>query len=75
VVLSTAPLVGQPAILVRETLRAAWRHAGLAEQAMTSRHWRQLAEFALSAGAAPLNLPGDVRAVREGELLVLRAAR
>jgi tRNA(Ile)-lysidine synthase len=70
-----APLVDQAPILVRETLRAAWREAGLGEQSLASRHWRQLAELALSAADASLNLPGNLQAHRQGDRLVFRAKR
>lgn len=72
--LRLAPLTAQPAIVVRESLRIAWREAGLGEQALTSRHWHQLAELSRTAGAA-LNLPGDLQASRDGDLLVVRASR
>jgi tRNA(Ile)-lysidine synthase len=70
--LSVAPLGGQPEIVVREALRQAWRRAGLAEQSMTHHWWRQLTQLALSTPTpGKLNLPGNVLARREGDLLVL----
>ncbi len=74
VLLEVAPLAGSAPLLVREMLRRAWRDAGWSEQAMTHRWWRQLATLASGrtgeAGDA-LNLPGDVRARREGDVLRL----
>lgn len=73
--LEVAPLAGQREILVCEVLRRCWREAGLAEQAMTRRWWRKLAQFALAADGEPaLNLPGGVRATRpeRGVLALLR---
>ncbi len=73
-VIRTTAMAGQPAILIAEALRLAWREAGLAEQDLTHAWWTQLAERA----AAPtkglvLNLPGNVRAeIRDGTLVVRR---
>lgn len=75
-------LVGQPRILVREVCRIAWRGAGWSEQSMGFDQWQQLASL---AGAAPsscpfpkgessqvaVNLPGNIRAQRDGWDLVL----
>jgi tRNA(Ile)-lysidine synthase len=72
IVLSVTPLTGQPRILVGEALRQAWRSAGFPEQTMTHHWWRQLAQLALLPDSlGKLNLPGNVLAHREGELLVL----
>lgn len=72
IAMSVAPLIGQPEIVVREALRQAWRRAGLSEQSMTHQWWRQLTQLALSAETrGKLNLPGNVLAHREGDLLVL----
>ena len=76
ITLSTAPLVGQPELIVCEVLRQAWRQAGWPEQAMTNQWWRKLAQFSqfIDAGDS-LNLPGNVRASRPGRgVLALRAA-
>ena len=74
VTLQVGPLVEQPeALLVREALRAVWRQAGFGEQAMSRRCWRQLAELACGPeDSAALNLPGGIRAWREGTMLALR---
>lgn len=72
--LKLAPLADQPPLLAAEALRRAWRDAAWPEQAMTHAWWRQLAQFAQSPTAAPpLNLPGDVHAIRsEPGVLSLR---
>jgi hypothetical protein len=58
---------------VREALRMAWRDAGFAEQAMTSRSWSELAALAQSGGAGSLVLPGNVRVTTTaGNVLSLR---
>jgi tRNA(Ile)-lysidine synthase len=61
-----------PSLVIREALRLAWRRAGLPEQAMSHQWWCQLAELA-AAGASNkvLNLPGNVRAERAGDELVV----
>ncbi len=74
VTLSVAPLDYQPQLLVAEVLRQAWRRGGWPEQAMTHAWWRRLAQLALSTDAGTLNLPGNVLARRQGDLLVLAPA-
>jgi tRNA(Ile)-lysidine synthase len=72
VTLHTAPLAGQPMLLVVETLRQAWRAAGWPEQAMTRQRWSELASLVHAEhDDRVLNLPGHVRARREGDLLLL----
>lgn len=72
VTLHTAPLAGQPALLVVETLRQSWRAAGWPEQAMTHGWWSRLASLAQAEDDdRVLNLPGNVLARREGDLLSL----
>jgi tRNA(Ile)-lysidine synthase len=64
--LATAPLAGQPMLVVCEVFRLAWRAAGFSEQAMTREWWQKLAQFAqTSAPAGALNLPGNVIARRD----------
>ncbi len=73
--LAVAPLAGQPELLVGEALRLAWRRAGWSQQAMTYDWWRKLTQLALSTDLrGALNLPGNVVARREGDLLVLAPA-
>jgi tRNA(Ile)-lysidine synthase len=72
VTLHTAPLAGQPTLLVVETLRQGWRAAGWPEQAMSRAWWSELASLAhAEKDDRVLNLPGDVLARREGDLLSL----
>ncbi|MBX3424301.1 MAG: tRNA lysidine(34) synthetase TilS [Pirellulales bacterium] len=56
-----------------EVLRAAWREVALPEQAMTRRHWQQLAQLAESKSGATLNLPGNLRAIVAGDVLAINA--
>jgi tRNA(Ile)-lysidine synthase len=65
------PLVGTPPLMVREVCRIAWRRAGWPLQAMGYDAWQQLAELALNRRTLPLNLPGNVRARRQADVLVL----
>jgi tRNA(Ile)-lysidine synthase len=80
ITLHVAPFVGQPPLIVAETLRAAWRAAGWPEQAMTHRCWRELAALAQRPdsrspdAASTLNLPGNVLARRAGDQLLLALA-
>ncbi len=65
-------LAEQPALIVREVCKAAWHEAGWPMQAMGFDQWQQLAEIVRGdLSLAPLNLPGDVRAHREGSILIL----
>jgi tRNA(Ile)-lysidine synthase len=73
--LNTTTLNAYPPLLVIEALRLAWRRAEFPEQAMTYQWWRQLAELASrSASSSVLNLPGNVRAERTGEVLMIERA-
>jgi hypothetical protein len=72
VTLHTAPLAGQSTLLVVETLRQAWHAAVWPEQAMTRLWWSELASLAhAEEDERVLNLPGNVLARREGDLLSL----
>jgi tRNA(Ile)-lysidine synthase len=64
-------LEGQPTIVVREVFKFAWRQAGWPEQSMGFEEWQQLAVLATGTGSQTLNLPGGIRAKREGQLVVL----
>jgi tRNA(Ile)-lysidine synthase len=64
-------LKGQPPIVVREVFKLAWRGSGWPEQSMGFDEWRQLALLAVDGGASTLNLPGGIRAKRDGEAVVL----
>jgi tRNA(Ile)-lysidine synthase len=72
-VIRPAEIADQPAIMITETLRLAWREAGLAEQDMTHAWWTQLAELATSSTKSQVvNLPGNVRGEIRDDLLVVR---
>ena len=63
---------GQQQLVVCESLRIAWREAGLAEQAMSYQWWNQLAEMVEQpSDGAVFNLPGNVRASIAGEKLLI----
>jgi tRNA(Ile)-lysidine synthase len=66
-----APLLSQPAIIVREVLKLAWRQAGWPEQSMGFAEWRQLAALFAGEGPQLLNLPGGRRAQRDGQFLII----
>jgi tRNA(Ile)-lysidine synthase len=67
-------LNGQSPVIVREVCKAAWQESHWPRQAMGYKEWQQLAALVDGdAGASPFNLPGNVRAWREGgELFVER---
>jgi tRNA(Ile)-lysidine synthase len=64
-------LEGRPPIVIREVFKLAWRQARWPEQSMGFDEWRQLAALASGAGSQPLNLPGNIRARRDGRIVVL----
>jgi tRNA(Ile)-lysidine synthase len=68
------PLVGEPMLIVREVLRAAWRDANWPLQAMGYEQWQQLALLAGAGGEnqPQVNMPGNVLALRDDEMLLLR---
>jgi tRNA(Ile)-lysidine synthase len=66
-----APLRGQPAVIVREVFKFAWRLAGWGEQSMGFDEWHQLASIAAEEGPQLLNLPGGRRARRDGQSVVV----
>jgi tRNA(Ile)-lysidine synthase len=68
-------LATQPTLIVREVFKAAWREAAWPCQAMGYDQWQQLATLVKGEMNAPsLNLPGNVRAWREGSNLLLERA-
>lgn len=74
--LDQSKLVGEPAPLVREALRLAWRRAGWPEQAMTAAWWHRLAEAAQSGDLVqPECLPGGVTLSATASTLVLAIDR
>jgi tRNA(Ile)-lysidine synthase len=65
-------LVGQPALIIREVCRAAWREANWGQQAMGFDQWQQLASLAIGGENQPqINLPGNIHAGRAAEMLLL----
>ena len=65
-------LVEQPAIIVREVCKAAWRKAHWPQQSMGFHEWRLLAS--LASGACPTtnaNLPANIGARRDRQHLIL----
>lgn len=63
-----------PPIVLRELCKRAWTEAGWPLGAMGFAEWQQLANLLVSAdGGPPINLPGGVRASRQGPRLVLEA--
>ncbi len=66
------PLCGQPPLVIREVCKIAWTDAGLPLQAMGFEQWQQLADLVRGdGGLAAVNLPGNVRARRDGYYLLL----
>jgi tRNA(Ile)-lysidine synthase len=69
-------LAEQAPLVIREVCKTAWDLAGWPRQAMGYDEWRQLAELVLSeAGAPAVNLPGNIRASRSIDELLLKAVR
>lgn len=66
------PLLGQPLPVIREVCKFAWSDANWPQQAMGFDQWQQLAEMLRGEGnRPPINLPGNVRARRDKDLLIL----
>jgi tRNA(Ile)-lysidine synthase len=62
----------QPPIVVREVCKLAWSQARWPQQAMGHEQWQQLAVLVIGSADAPaINLPGNVQARRDAELLIL----
>jgi tRNA(Ile)-lysidine synthase len=64
-------LLGKPLFIIRHICRLAWRQAGWPEQSMGFYEWQQLAELAAGLSGRAVNLPGNIRASREGDYLVI----
>jgi tRNA(Ile)-lysidine synthase len=65
-------LAGQPALIVREVCKNAWKDAGWPRQSMGFREWQLLARLACGEySSKTANLPNGVRARREQHLLIL----
>jgi len=66
-------LADQSALIVREVCKAAWQKAGWPQQAMGFDQWQQLAELiGRESNVLAVNLPGSVRAYRDGPDLTLQ---
>jgi tRNA(Ile)-lysidine synthase len=64
-------LEGRPQSVVREVARIAWQQTGWPLQAMGFEQWQQLAELIANVRSPSINLPGNIRARREGDVLVV----
>ncbi|MEM9351655.1 MAG: tRNA lysidine(34) synthetase TilS [Planctomycetota bacterium] len=71
--LAVGPLNEADEPLARETLRLAWREAGLGEQGMTRRWWCELALQGRQRDERPITLPGGYKASVEGNRLIVSA--
>jgi tRNA(Ile)-lysidine synthase len=69
--INVARIMGQPASTVRMALVRAWRAQGWPLQQMGFEKWQSLAALALSPENGVLNLPGNIRAQKQGEQLSL----
>lgn len=61
----------RPQILVREVFRIAWLEAGWPQQAMGFDEWQQLASLASRREPKSINLPGNIRARRVDQYVIL----
>jgi tRNA(Ile)-lysidine synthase len=67
-------LAKQPAVVVREVCRYGWEAAHWPQQGMGFDQWQQLASMiSVGTDSSPINLPGNLRASRRGESLVIEA--
>ncbi len=64
-------LADQPAIIIQQTCRSAWRQACWPEQSMGMIDWHRLAVAVLDAQCAAFMLPGGVHVRRKGAELLL----
>lgn len=69
--LDATELYHEPAIIVQQACRIAWRRMGWAEQSMGMREWRKLAHAVQCGDAAAFELPGRVHVRRQGPTVVL----
>jgi tRNA(Ile)-lysidine synthase len=60
-----------PSLVAREVCRLTWTEAGWPQQAMGFDKWQQLAKLLHDQSRPPINLPGNLRARREKEHLVV----
>ncbi|MEM8866145.1 MAG: tRNA lysidine(34) synthetase TilS [Planctomycetota bacterium] len=72
IVIDTVRLQAEPALLVREVCRHAWRQAGWPEQAMGRQQWVLLADYVLASTPQPaITLPAGIRVETGGTQVVL----
>ncbi|QDU55229.1 tRNA lysidine(34) synthetase TilS [Aeoliella mucimassa] len=64
-------LADQPAIVVQQVARQAWRAAGWPEQGMGMADWERLSTAISGAEAGKFQLPGHVQVAREAQTLEL----
>lgn len=70
--INIAQLAGQPAIVVQQVARNAWRQAGWREQAMGMTEWQRLAAAVLDEDASTFVLPGGISVSRQQGTLLLK---
>ncbi|MEN6407005.1 MAG: tRNA lysidine(34) synthetase TilS [Thermoguttaceae bacterium] len=70
--LATAPLLGQPPLLVRELFRAIWRRHDWPLRAMGRRQWNALGQMAASPEPVKRIFPGNIAVERVADELRLR---
>jgi tRNA(Ile)-lysidine synthase len=73
VVVLCQPLRDKAPLLTRDVCKIAWQQAGWPLQAMGFAEWQQLAELVHAERDSPLTLPGDIRARRENQSLILES--
>ena len=66
------PLIDQRPLLIREVCKVVWQRAGWPMQRMGFDEWQQLAAMTIrDHPTKAINLPGNIRACRQGDFLVL----
>ncbi|MCO6043524.1 tRNA lysidine(34) synthetase TilS [Aeoliella sp. ICT_H6.2] len=69
--IDTPQLADEPAIVIQQVARTAWRQAGWGEQAMGMTEWQRLAAAVVDDSASTFVLPGSISVRRQGTDLVL----
>ena len=64
-------LAREDTYLITEVIKSAWSDAGFPQQGMGKSEWEALTAMAQSAADASRDLPGNVRAEKKGDQLVL----
>ncbi|MCH7727565.1 MAG: tRNA lysidine(34) synthetase TilS [Planctomycetes bacterium] len=76
VIVDCRGLENQPVFLVREMLRVLWQRLKWPQQAMTHRHWCELADLASGrSDVGALTMPGEIKADRNSTQLRLARNR